>query len=376
MRLARRFLFLIPALLLFVVGARTDARQDSNTPAATRIPSATLSRSTPYLLTGRVDSNSPAVWDRVDGEERLHVFTSFDGYPSRATGTNWQRLGAARPVTLSGFEGGGYWLEAVVQDIDGTLYGYYHNERPATACRDAARMIPRIGAARSTDGGETWENLGILLESSRVTLDCSTVNKYFVGGVGDLSVMLDPDSKDLYIFYSEYSRDLASQGVGVARLLWADRDDPEGKVTVWRSGLWQPAREIRQMQADGSTSIRHFYPSATPLHPTTDSWHDGNGSTDAFWGPSVHWNTYLERYVMLLNRAKNALFDTEGIYVSFSPALDDPALWSTPQRILNGGAWYPQVIGLEAGSGSDKVAGEWARFFLAGRSDYIIRFSK
>jgi hypothetical protein len=79
---------------------------------------------------------------------------------------------------------------------------------------------------------------------------------------------------------------------------------------------------------------------------------------------------------MLLNRAKNSEFDSEGIYVSFSPVLHDPSRWSTPQRIIRGGSWYPQVLGLETGIGSDKVAGEWARLFLTGRSDYLIQFLK
>jgi hypothetical protein len=30
-------------------------------------------------LTGQVDSNSPAIWDLVEGEPRLHVFTSSAG---------------------------------------------------------------------------------------------------------------------------------------------------------------------------------------------------------------------------------------------------------------------------------------------------------
>jgi hypothetical protein len=34
------------------------------------------------------------------------------------------------------------------------------------------------------------------------------------------------------------------------------------------------------------------------------------------------------------------------------------------------------VIGLEAGTGTDKVAAEWARLFIAGRSSYLIHFSK
>jgi hypothetical protein len=320
-----------------------------------------------------VDSNSPAFWDRVDGREQLHVFTSFAGVPSLALGRDLSRLGAAAPVTLAGFSGGGYWLEAVVRDVDGTLYGYYHNERPATACRDATRMVPRIGAARSPDRGRTWEDLGILVESSRLTYDCSTTNRYFVGGVGDLSVMLDPDSRDLYVFYSEYSRMVANQGVGIARLLWADRDRPVGKVSIWRGGVWQPAREFRQGEA-GMGMSRFVYPSLSPLFPTTDSWHDANTSTDAFWGPSVHWNTHLRQYVMLLNRAKNAAFDQEGIYVSFSPVLDDPTRWSPPRRILQGGSWYPQVVGLEPGAGSDRMAGEWARLFMMGRSEYVIQF--
>ena len=79
---------------------------------------------------------------------------------------------------------------------------------------------------------------------------------------------------------------------------------------------------------------------------------------------------------MLLNRAKDTSFKQEGIYVSFSPRLDDPRLWAPPQKILSGGSWYPQVIGLEDGSGTDRTAGEWARFFMAGTSQHLIHFTR
>jgi hypothetical protein len=36
---------------------------------------------------------------------------------------------------------------------------------------------------------------------------------------------------------------------------------------------------------------------------------------------------------MLLNRAADENFDQEGIYVSMSTALDDPATWSVPTKI-------------------------------------------
>lgn len=222
-----------------------------------------------------------------------------------------------------------------------------------------------------------WKDLGIILEAPPGFHDCGTTNRYFVGGVGDFSVMLDPDSRDLYIFFSAYLRPARLQGVAVARLLWADRDEPVGKVTVWRDGVWLPARAGRQPTSGGSSSaIRWYYPAATPVYPAAQSWHDDDWVVDAFWGPSVHWNTYLQQYVMLLNRAKDSEVREEGIYVAFAPRLDDPRAWSAPRKILNGGSWYPQVIGTEPGTGTDKVAGEVARFFMAGKSSHLIRFSR
>jgi hypothetical protein len=230
-------------------------------------------------------------------------------------------------------------------------------------------VLPRIGAARSFDRGATWEMLGVILEAPPRTYDCTTENLYFVGGVGDFSVQLDPQSQDLYFFYSLYLRSPSAQGVGVARLAWADRDEPNGKITIWRNGAWLPAAAIGDADPQ-----RWFYPAASPIVPATDSWHDDGQVVDAFWGPSVHWNTHISRYVMLMSRAKDRNWGTEGIYISYSPSLDDPALWSKPAKILNGGKWYPQVLGLETGSGTDKVAGEWARFFMMGTSHHLIHF--
>jgi hypothetical protein len=43
---------------------------------------------------------------------------------------------------------------------------------------------------------------------------------------------------------------------------------------------------------------------------------------------------------------------------------------------MDGGQWYPQVMGLEGGAGTDKIAGRWARFFTGGTSDHLIQFIK
>ena len=80
------------------------------------------------------------------------------------------------------------------------------------------------------------------------------------------------------------------------------------------------------------------------------------------------------KYVMLLSHAKDVDYQQEGVYVSFARTLDDPRAWSAPTRILKGGTWYPQVLGLEDGAGTDRTAGEWARFFMLGESRHTIRF--
>jgi len=328
-------------------------------------------RAAPLLkLTGDVDSNSPAVWEDVGGRRRLTVVTSWGGQPSTSRGTQLAALGQPTPTVIDPWPGGGVWIEAIVPDVDGTWYGYYHQENFATMC-GTERVIPRIGAVRSRDAGLTWQPLGTILEAPPGTHDCATLNEYFVGGVGDFSVQLDPSSRDLYVFYSSYLRSQHRQGVGVARLAWADRDNPVGKAMVWRTRTWAPASIVTR----ADESLRVIYPAAVPIFPTTQSWHDEDPAADGFWGPSVHWNTYLRLYVMLLNRASDETFKQEGIYISYAPRLDDPRLWSAPARIMGGDEWYPQVIGLER-DGTDKRAGQTARLFLSGTSSYYLRFTR
>ena len=358
----------VSGLLLSSVLVARSAAQGGPAPN----PVARLYPASPITLTGRVDSNSPSLWQLVDGQSRFFLMTSIDGHPSTATGDAFTTLGTPSPINLTPWPGGGVWMEAVIPDVDGTWYGYYHNEVPATACgADSTRVAPRIGAARSVDHGLTWESLGIVIDAPPGTDVCGSPNKYLVGGVGDFSVMLDPDSRDLYFFVSQYYRSPSEQGVAVARIAWADRDAPVGKAMLWSTSTWIPAS--RQISTKNGAPIA-LYRAASPLFPTTQPWHQDT-AVDAFWGPSVHYNTYLNEYVMLLNRAKDESFDEEGIYVSYSPRLDDPRAWTTPVKLLNGGAWYPQVIGLDT-NGTDKLAGAVARFFMSGKSSFAISFTR
>lgn len=303
-------------------------------------------------LPGQVDSNSPAHWDG----DTLFLFTSA-GHPFRSYGKNLFSLGKPQPVRFNNEVNGGRWIESTWRAEDGILYGWYHLE-PRDVCPGTSLTAPQIGALRSSDNGSTWEDLGIVLKASDETLDCSAQNGYFVGGHGDFCVFLDPQKEWLYFFFGNYGGDLKEQGVCVAKMHWRDRANPVGKVWKWHEGKW---------------SERGIEGKATPIFPATVAWQGED--CESFWGPSVHFNTHLGCYVMLLNRAKGKGWVQEGIYVSFNTNLADPRGWTTPQKIYDGGRWYPQVMGMEQG-GTDKLAGKVARFFMGGVSEWEIVFQR
>jgi hypothetical protein len=334
-----------------------------------RIPTARLVPASRFDLPAEVDSSNPAVWSLVDGVARLFVISSWGGVPVRTSGPSLDSLRADGPVNFASHPGHGVWMEAIIPDDTGVWYGYYHHERPADSCGRPDRQLPRIGAMRSPDHGHTWHDLGIVLDAPPSSQACESANRFVLGGVGDMTAALDSESKDVYLYFSQYTREGSTQGVAVARMAWADRDAPIGKAMIWNERAWLPAIE------SSSSDSGWIYPSGTPLVRSERPFHDRAGTNDVFWGPSIHWNTYLEQYVMLLSRARDDQFVQEGIYVSFSPTLE-PTGWSAPARIRSGGEWYPQVIGGEAGSGTDRRAGRRARFFMTGRSDRMIEFDR
>ncbi len=315
------------------------------------------------------DSNSPAHW--IDG--RLIVFNSVDNahpepqgwVPQRSTGDSLEDLAEPVHVRYLGdrFDGvteGRQWLEATWKDeATGILYGWYHNE-PWGLCPGKPLTAPRIGAVRSFDDGLSFEDLGLILEAPSGTLRCNTQNGYFAGGNGDFSVMLDPAEEYLYFVFSAYAGPVHRQGISLAWMRWSDRNAPQGKVYKWNDGDWL---------SPGRRGL------ASPIFPARSDW--GGPNPDVFWGPSIHWNAYLEQYVILMNRAVSSAWDQDGIYASFGSSLDDPHGWSVPEKVFAaraGDDWYPQVFGLEEG-GTDKRAGRVARLFVRGESAWTIDFA-
>jgi uncharacterized membrane protein len=129
----------------------------------------------------------------------------------------------------------------------------------------------------------------------------------------------------------------------------------------------------------------------TPVFPSSIDYHRADGSM--FWGPAIHWNTYLKTYVMFLNHAIDTKLTQDGIYISFNRNVGDPAGWTEPRKVLDrpeilktmagakvsptklNNGWYPVVIGTEKGE-TDKVVGRSGRFFMAGLSRKKVTFLK
>jgi len=308
-----------------------------------------------------IDSNSPAHWDGG----LLYLFMSRgDILPKRASGPDLFNLSNVIESTIdnddkfhNGREGA-RWIEATHKDESGTLYGWYHNE-PRGCCsqlKPSGLTVPRIGAIVSKDNGKTWSDLGYILLSPPGSEDCSTPNGYFAGGNGDFSVLLDTKKEFFYFFFSNYWGPVEQQGVAVARMKYADRGAPADKVFKWHQGAWKELGKGGRM---------------TPIFPARSSWH--GSKPDVFWGPSVHWNTHLKSYVILMNHTLKSNWEQEGIYVTFNYDISDPTGWSKSQQILKGGKWYPQIIGTGAGE-TDKQMGRKARFFVDGKSNLEILF--
>ena len=94
-------------------------------------------------------------------------------------------------------------------------------------------------------------------------------------------------------------------------MAYEDRFGPAGAVWKFRNGEW-----------DEPGLGGHV----TAIYPAQRSWEFADA--DSLWGPSVHWNTYLERYVVLMNHACcEAGWMQEGIYISYISDLADPANW-------------------------------------------------
>jgi hypothetical protein len=282
---------------------------------------------------------------------RLHLFSS-NGTPVLTTFGEEAR---SEPVTIDSQAHFPMWIESVWQGNDGALYAWYHYERTGV-CPGVDLHSPEIGALVSTDGGKSFTDLGIVLASG-ASNDCTAQNGYFAGGHGDFSVIPDRTGTYLYFLFDNYGGEVDGQGVAMARIAVEAVRSPVGAVWKYHAGSW---------------SEPGLGGAVTPIFPATTGWQAAD--TDSFWGPSIHWNTSLQKYVVLMNRACcEPGWPQAGIYLTTNPDLDNPAAWTRPGKILDTADWYPWVLGSGLGETSAE-AGSTARLFVGSGSAWEIVF--
>jgi hypothetical protein len=311
----------------------------------------------------RTDCNSPV---RRENGRTLAFISHYQpiGHSYRRTGgAGFADWGAPVAVRLADDPDphSGKWIEAVWRAPDGALYGWYHGEELAPCPQRA--LSQHIGALVSRDDGLTWHWLGELLRAAPQQLDCGYRNGFMVGGFGDFCVVPDRAGEYFYIHFSSYIATEAAQGIAVARYAIAQRDRPRPALELWSANGWQVADQLVPRPIWG---VRRGWRHADP---------------DAFWGPAIHFNRRLDRFVMLLNRTREGKSDyrPDGIYMSFAAALDDPTQWSAPLRIVRGGGWYPQAIGeggASLGDEGDTIVDDGARLFISGFSAWRMSFRR
>lgn len=273
---------------------------------------------------------------------------------------------------------GAVWFETVYQDARDpsgmTLYALYHNENyPSTLPYDAAtgegyrdeawppgllgdesiQAVCRIGIMKSTDGGDTWEDRGILLQDLDARMIRWPINRNntFPGGVGDPSCVASGDH--LYVFFGEYGYpgtyeesthdpdvEASGQCISVARVPLAALDSPTGVARRW----------------DGSSFAAPHDGVGRPIAALQIPASDNGGAVSAgdrsfHWGPSVSWNEHLECWVMVMGRVDAGFWVGSRLYVSFNPHRDlgqgaNSQDWTTPHLLVDRPGhtlWYPSL---------------------------------
>jgi hypothetical protein len=407
----------------------------------TALPTFKLINSEKFLFNSFVDCNMAEVWIG----DTLRIFPGKYGEDpvwggaeelEYAQGTNPDEVFLRKPDEFidpkmppnvpPGQEGlhGAVWFETVYQDTNDpsgkTLFALYHNENyPATLPYDpatgrgyidkywpeglrgpaSAAAVPRIGIMKSTDGGKSWENKGILIEDlqHRLILKPHNTSLTFAGGVGDPSAVASGDH--LYVFYGEYSYpenydsatydpsvEWRGQCISIARIPLSDLDQPVGKAKRW----------------DGKKFDASHDAAGVPVRSLQIPENEGGGAASVVnkmfhWGPSVSWNTYLNCWVMLMGRVEGKKWEGSNLYISFNTNKDlgegdNAQQWSKPQLLVSRPGrvlWYPSLqpmntpediqnkytcvrLGKKARLFFKEMEGERAEYL----SEYVVEFEK
>lgn len=216
----------------------------------------------------------------------------------------------------NGFNDGGMWLIGINRLSDGRLAGFFHAESHwyprGTAGWSAYKSI---GVAYSSDNGLSWGSPYQIIKHQQ---DKPASPAW--SGLGDGCVVYNHLSNRYYCFYTP--------ATGSTALSMAASTDPNGFEGSWNK--WY----------NGSFSQPGIGGMESPI---------ANLSSAPGANPSVHWNDYLEKFIMIWHGWDGKL------YISSS---DNCEIWDVPRLLLEDGpkAWYPCIVGTDSTTGGQTIA--------------------
>ena len=346
--------------------------------AAAPLPRAALVTAPLIALPGAVDSNSPVMWDLEDGQRRMFVLTSHSGVPSRSLGTRSIASAVPRksrccriPDTACGSKRSSRMMSRV--------YGYYHNEWPASRCGREDRAVPRIGAAksgqrpyldRSRPGHPGLPERHVVRVAQSLCDRRRRRRQRDARPVEDVSLLFLQPIPSGPAVAGRRDRAIAvggSRSTRRARRVVARRDlGARSRAAHVLAGIARSRTLASRVGISRSDAARRADPRVARRR------RQGRCVLGTI-GPLEH----RDRAICDAAQSRERRDLRAGRHLRlYAPRLDDPSLWTTPQKLLNGGRWYPQVVGLSPGTGTDKLAGSAPRFFMSGRSEWVINFTK
>lgn len=260
-----------------------------------------------------------------DGNEYIMFWAEFESHRSVGSTQFVEDQYALQPSSsvfgtrgnFDTYDNGGSWMMSVFREEADNFIGFFHAEDhwyPHTSNNIAWKSL---GVTYSGDKGKTWEEGKQIITSPTPKPATPTW-----GGSGDCSVVWDPINERWLCYYQEHN------------ILMAVSYDPLGAPGTWKKYYQGDFTE------DGLGGLH------SPLSGLL-SVPGGN--------PSVHWNTHLEKWVMVYHGWNG------NIYITTS---EDGIDWDVPQSIvssaLGGKAWYPTIIG-----DTDVKAGQTAKIYYA-----------
>lgn len=277
-----------------------------------------------------------------DGNQFQMYWAGSTSY--RTQGDDLFQMGAARPVLSPGvkgsFDNGGAWLYSVLRRNKNALIGFYHAEDHEFKGDPTSKFTAwkSVALTSSDDNGRTWRKIGQILTSSQQKPDMPSW-----GGNGDFCVVRDQKNRRWVCYYQEHF------------LCMAISMDAQARPGTWKK-YYQG--KFTEPGLGGRNS---------PI-PTLATHAGGN--------PSVHFNAFLKKWVMVWHTWERSSSSPESLWISSSQNMLD---WTAPRLLVKAQEeerlWYPTIIGQSDSEAGQRALLCYARFPEKSKSErqFVIR---